>query len=343
MKTQARFIGRTSVAVGLVLSPGLRAEVARGGVDAPALVHLEHVLHAGAKQCQSASDLTRAVEARLRRRVFVPALEADLFAQVRAHREKARYVIEVRLEDREGRLLGRRRLETGARHCSALDDSLALVLSLAADVPRARPEQAGPTPPVTKVPASSSPPTLATAVSIPAATHSPRLSFGVQPSLGVAVSAGLLPRLGVGAQARLQLRPPNFWPVVLNGTYWRGQRLGAEAGADFALRTLQLWICPWTSQLGRVEVELCVDQLIGVVKATGFGFDQDQPTERWLAALGMGASGRYPAGPLFLSVSGSLLVPLVQRRYFFKDGVDVTLHQGPWLFGVAVFSLGLDL
>jgi hypothetical protein len=80
-----------------------------------------------------------------------------------------------------------------------------------------------------------------------------------------------------------------------------------------------------------------------MVKATGFGFDQDQPTERWLAAFGLGASGRYPAGPVFLSVSGSLLVPLVQRRYFFTDGVDVTLHEGPWLFGVAVFSLGLDL
>jgi hypothetical protein len=184
---------------------------------------------------------------------------------------------------------------------------------------------------------------LATAVSIPAATHSPRLSFGVQPSLGLAVSAGLLPRLGVGAQARVKLLPPNFWPLVLDGTYWRGQRLGADAGAEFALRTLQLWICPWTSELWRAEVELCVNQLIGMVTATGFGFDEDQPTERWLAAFGLGASAKYPAGPLFISVSGSLMAPLVQRRYFFTDGVDVTLHQGPWLFGVAVFSLGLDL
>ena len=337
MKTPVCFTGLV-----LFFSLELRADVPRSQADAPAVVHLDHVLDAGAQQCASASQLTRAVEARLRRRVFVAALEADLFAQVRARRAGARFVIEVRLEDQRGGLLGQRVLETAARHCSALDDSLALVLSLAADLPRARSNGAGATP-AARQPASSSAPSLATPVSIPATTHSPRLSFRAQPGLGLAVSAGLLPRLGVGAQARLELLPPNFWPLVLDGTYWSGQRLGADAGVEFALATVQLWVCPWTSQFGHLELELCVDQLIGRVKATGFGFDQDQPTERWLAAFGLGALGKYPAGPMFFSVSGSLLVPLVQRRYFFTDGVDVTLHQGPWLFGVAVFSLGLDL
>jgi hypothetical protein len=325
--------GIRSLALALLLGLG-HAPPARGAAAEPARVHLSMDRRSGAEECLSPGALERAVETRLRRPVFVPEGEADLRVELSAFRERRRYVVLITLLDRERRPLGERRLETGAPHCSALDDSLALVLSLAADVRRSE------TPAPAQAPAG---PRLSTPLVIPAATTAPRLPFAFQPSLGSAFGLGLLPRLAWGAQARLVIVPPELWPLIVEGTLWHPQRLGRERGVHFSLQTLRLAVCPIRGGWRRVELSLCIDESLGMIRARGFGFDEDRPASHFWAALGAGGSARYPLGPLFLSGAASLLAPLVQRRYFYADEESVTLYRGPWLLGLAAFSVGIDL
>jgi hypothetical protein len=78
------------------------------------------------------------------------------------------------------------------------------------------------------------------------------------------------------------------------------------------------------------------------VEARGFGFDEDQGSERWLSALGGGAAlGRW-FGPLFAAASVELLAPFVRRRYFFTDVTDITLHTEPWVYGTVAVRLGTE-
>jgi hypothetical protein len=310
--------------------------------EPPALVHLAYDRAAAASGCQTPNELRSAVETRLGRSVFVPEERADLFAEVRAYRRARRYVITVTLFDASRRRLGERRLETRARHCSALDDSLALVLSLAADVrrPPAEPSSAEP---VTEAAPPPAPLALSTPVVIPETAHAPRSGIVLSPSLGVAFGVGLLPHLAVGAQARLGLIVPRFWPVFVDATLWHGQRLGDGQGVRFALRSLRLGVCPWQSAADGLELTVCVDELFGAVRAKGFGFDEPETVDRWLAAIGAGATARYSFGPGFVAATGSLLVPLVQRRYFYTDGEQINLHESPWALGILAISVGLEI
>ena len=96
----------------------------------------------GAESCLEATALQTAVERRLERSVFVPPGRSAVGVKLHFERRADRtFVAEVELLDRHGTPLGRRELKTRAAHCSALDDSLALVVALLVDSPEAR-EQA---------------------------------------------------------------------------------------------------------------------------------------------------------------------------------------------------------
>ncbi len=318
----------------------------------PARVHLEYIREPGAEQCQDPRELMRAVDARLGRSVFAPPLQADIEARIRARRSGVRFTIDLQLLDRSGRLLGQRELRTLARHCSALDDSLALVLSLAADLAQPPPPSSpGPSTPAEPTPTTATSPLqtppapspLATPITLPASAHAPRLGLRVLPSLGLSVSGGLLPQVGLGLSARLELLPPRFWPLLMSASFWRSQRLGKARGAEFSAQTIELAACPWGLVLGVIDAALCVEQIVGRASASGFGFDADRVQDGWLLAFGAGASGKYWLGHAFVSLSGSLSVPVIKRRYFFTDGVDVTLHEGSWLLGSSTLAVGLEL
>jgi len=332
-----------SLVVGLFGATAAGAQPS-GGMPQAALVHLTYLREARAAECLSPEGLVSAVEARLGRRVFVPAARADVFAEVRAAHERARFVVTVSLFDAARRPLGERRLETRARHCSALDDSLALVLSLAADLRRESDPAAGGAGPLEGQSGSVATRTmLETPLSIPEATLASRLGFAFRPGVGVALGVGLLPAPAVGARARLEILPPRFWPLLLDLTLWHAQRLGAERGVRFSVQSLGVGICPYAPSFERLEVLVCVNESLGKVKATGFGFDETSASDRWTAALGASVLGRYTLGRLYLSLGGALLVPLVQRRYFYSDGDEVTLYRDPWLQGVIEGALGVEL
>jgi hypothetical protein len=330
----------------------LAAEPAPGstGELAPTLVHLDYQRESSAPSCVSAPQLARDVEARLGRRVFVAPGAAELTARVRARRVARRFVIELELFERDGRSLGRRELSTRAAHCSALDDSLALVLALAADMPRqpplseSAPAAPVPTPPsVTPLPRT---PSLGSPLSIPATTHAPRLGVRIQPSLGPAVAFGLVPGLAPGLELGLTLRANEFWPVVLHGAGFLEQDQASSdpvKGAKFAAQTLLLGVCPHTGEWSAFAVSVCAVQCLGRVRARGVGFDEEQRDTGWSLHVGTGLGLSRAFGPLFVAVSGALLVPVVRRRYFITDDVDVTLYEQPWLGGLLALRVGTEI
>ncbi|MEO8183827.1 MAG: hypothetical protein ABI895_33805 [Deltaproteobacteria bacterium] len=317
-------------------SPRVRAQDAPtpGPVKpAPARLFLDYERAPGAGGCLAPHELASAVEQRLGRRVFVPASDAEIHAQVRAGRAGRGFAIDVELRGPGERSLGRRRLNTRARHCSALDDSLTLVVSLAADLSLA---------PAREAPVSVTP--LESAIEVPASSFAPRLGWHARPSVGVTALSGLLPALGTGLAVELELRPPRFWPLWLRATRWHGQRVVAgTTGAEFSAQSLELGMCPWTLELGNLELRSCVEQLFGRVHARGFGFDLDQSGASVTLAWGAMEALSFRYGDWFISVSGSLLAPLVQRRYFYLDGNEITLHDQAWVWGLGGLSLGLEL
>jgi hypothetical protein len=341
------------------VSSALAADAAS---PAPARVQLEYRREGSAASCVSAEQLMSAVEARLGRAVFAPADEAELRASVVARRSAGIFAIEIALFDRTGRGLGTRRLTTRARHCSALDDSLALVLSLAADVPRAEPPAStlpaapvSPAPPVSEpaAPPVTSPParaTLGTPLAIPATTHAPRLGLRLEPTLGLAIVGGLMPRVGYGLELGLTLRANAFWPVSIRGTGWAAQRRELEAGvrgATFSAQTLELGVCPWSGEWGPRSMSVCALQWVGRGRARGFGFEQAARRDAWLIQFGLGVTLTHWVGPLFVSASGAALVPAVRRRYYFvegvTDGAGITLHEQPWLSPSAAVRVGTEI
>ena len=349
--------GIAALALLVLVAPGsstaLAAEPPAGstGAMAPALVHLDYRREPSAASCVSAPQLARDVEARLARRVFVAPADAELTARVRAQRVARRFVVELELFERDGRSLGRRELSTRAAHCSALDDSLALVLALAADMPQQPPPlpesaPAAPAPTPSAASPASPTPSLASPLSIPAATHAPRLGVLFRPSLGPAVALGLVPGLAPGLELGFALRANQFWPVVLHGAGFLEQNQSSSVpakGATFAAQTLLLGVCPWTGALGAFEASVCAVQCLGRLRARGVGFDREQRDDGWSLHVGAGLGLSRAIGPLFVAASGALLVPVVRRRYFFTDDVDVTLYEQPWLGGLLALRVGTEI
>ena len=344
-------VSLVSTALGVVVSSALSATaIAEAPPVAPARLHLDYRREPAAVTCLSPERLVEAVEARLGRPVFSAVADADLTARLSARRVAGRFVMEVELHDRAQRSLGKRQLSTRAPHCSSLDDSLALVLSLAADMPGivAPREDSSPARAQAEPAPAASPLVLSlgTPLSIPESTHAPRLGARIAPSVGVAVASGIVPSVALGLELGLVLKVNELWPVVLRGTGWSERRqsvAGSEKGATFSAQTLELGLCPWTGRLGGSEASVCASQRLGRVVARGHGFEQPQRDDGWQLHLGLGATLTQDVGPLFVGFSAGLLVPLVRRRYFFTDVVDVTLFEQPWLSGAAAVRVGTEI
>ena len=318
----------------------------------PVSVYLDYSRAPAALGCLDEAALKQGVELRLGRSVFVPQPDADVRAVVRARRSGRGFAASVELFDGARQSLGRRELATRARHCSALDDSLALVLSLAADMPRQRlsppppvaPEQSPP-PAAPSAPSPPPPPPfLGTPLSIP--DDPPRFGLRLLPEINAAAAYALVPSLAPGLDVGLELRSNRFWPVSVHAAGWapRAQEVGrAGRAARFSAQTVSLAICPLTGPLGPLESSLCLVDRLARVAARGTGFDLPQESTGWQVAIGAGGSLRYWLGPLFVSGAGELLVPLLRRRYFFTDVKDITIHEEGWLQAVLRLGVGTEI
>jgi hypothetical protein len=302
------------------------AGAARGDDEVRAVGALDWQRASGAESCLAGPALEQAVEERLARDVFVPRERADIRVEGRIGPVAGGgWKASLALSTARGEPVGTRELVTRAEHCSALDDSLALVVALMVDLPleqvkerdRAAEQRRG-------AEQQRSPARVqATPIVLPPRTHAPRKGWQFAAGAAAVVSAGLLPGLAPGIELSAGIEPPSFWYTELSGAAWFEKTAGsAEAGSRFSFAALRLTSCPL--QVGATSTRLygCFGQLVGRLHAEGFGFDRNRERSRLVYDFELGLNLRQRlAGPVWLRTGLRGDVPLV-RDLFHSTGAD---------------------
>ncbi|HTU58489.1 MAG TPA: hypothetical protein VMF89_08645, partial [Polyangiales bacterium] len=281
--------------------------------------------------------LARSVEARLGRAVFADT-QAELALRVDFSRFEREWRAQVSVADAAG-ALGQRELTTAAKHCSALDDSLALVVALLVDAPPQPPRRP---PPSAAAPAQPTP-AATTPLALPRETYAPRAPWTVGVRALAHAGLGLLPGLAVGAELGFGLRAPEGPLLILfvQHDLPRTQREEpGQRGVRLFLQRAGLDVCPWSPDFGRVRLDVCAGQRLGRIVATGVGFEENARVQRVSLSLVLGGDARWPLSENWRILTGVRLeVPLLRPR-FAAGNEGPTLYQAPWLAGIA--SVGLE-
>ena len=299
---------------------------------APPNVRLELERAPSAEECLDAPSLERAVEERVQRRVVNGSGPADLALRVRFTGERS-WSVSVTLADREGPL-GSRTLTTRAGHCSALDDSLALVIALLVETPAAMPPRGVPPPdapgPQQKnntqsrgTPARQGVPV---ALAVPGDTLAPRAPFAFDVRATAEGSVGVQPGMAAGVELALGVKPPRGPWVRATGELFGAteRRAGAEPGSvRVSTRRLGLEFCSPFGELTRFfEYSGCVGQRVGQLRVDGEGFDAVRSTSRLYYGLVAGGQGLIPFGALGVLLGVDVELPLTRDRFTARpDGV----------------------
>jgi hypothetical protein len=349
---------RARPALALALGALLTGVSTRAEAPAPT-VSLEVIRDAGAESCLESAALETAVERRLERPVFVPAGRGAVGVNLHFVRRTDRsFAAEVVLLDRHGTALGRRELKTRAAHCSALDDSLALVVALLVDSPEAR-EQAAAAPTTAHPaapPSSAAPPVAAsasaprqTSVAIPPDVAAPREPYRFVVGASAAALAGPLPGLAWGAELFFAVRPPRFVELRLRPSLFPEREVTGptpDQGGRLALISVALDICPLEHGSGRLRLSGCVGQSVGWARGEGFGYRQNANTGTLVYSLGVGASALIAlAGPLGLEVGLGGAVPLERDTYVShaENGATTEVFRAAPVTGMLAAGLALEL
>ncbi len=318
--------------------------------DVPVSAELDWQRTPEAESCVEGDALQRAVEDRLGRTVFVEN-GPDVVLTGRVSRgPNGAWAVELHLASAQGQPMGIRSLETEAEDCSSLDDSLALVLAVMLDIPKA--DVPPPEPPVAReadpaepTPKKPPPPRRATPLSVPKDTPPRREPWVVEVGAGAVGVVGLLPRASFGLSLRALVSPPGFWTLGLEAMALRSVDAGvkgSDAGANFSPKSLGVWLCPVSYDLLGVDTRACLVEHVGRLHVEGFGFDDNQKVARTYvnAGLRLDAYGRV-VGPLGVTLTGGLDVPIVRETFRYGDlaGGNPQLYRMEPLVGFAQIGL----
>jgi hypothetical protein len=277
------------------------------------------VTHApGTTGCASAELLARSVEARLMRRVFTRdgGAAADFLVRVGFSRGGTEYRARIELYTRSGEFRGQRSLVARSRHCSSIDDSLALSIALLLDSVSAEPAPQAAARASTGEPA---PRRSTRPITIPPTTLAPREPWRFAVASEARVSVGLLPGAALGVAAGVALEPPRTIGVVGEGEYWFSDEAAGErpaSGARFQLMRAGLLVCAPAERGARLTARLCAGQSLGYLRSFGFGFDRNLRDERLTYGLSLRAEAHLRvAGPLGLRGVLGGEAPLVRDRF----------------------------
>jgi hypothetical protein len=309
----------------------------------------------GAESCIEDKPLERAVTSRMRRNPFGAGV-SDLAIRVRFERDDTRWVAVLDMEDSSGAPLGRRTLETSATHCSALDDSLALVIALLVQTPPTPaaesepvPTPAPPAPDAAPPAASPAPPRAkpaATVISVPRETYAPREPWRVAFSGSGVAALGILPRATFGGELGFAIEPPKLPELRLFGTLLapREQAVSADAGAHFSFVAAGLELCGTPLEGSALAWFACGGQSVGRLHAQAFGFDQNGSDNQLTFALMAHSGIRLSVGSgIALRAAGRAELPLARRNFVYgsRAGTESGIFRMSPLDGV--FELGVEV
>lgn len=299
--------------------------------------------------CLSPEALERAVEERLGRDVFRPS-GADIAVSVEFSRQSEEFVAVITLRDANGRAYGVREIQSPARHCSALDDSVPLVVALLVDAPPEPPEPPEPEPARAPLGEAAPPPKppkppRPVRLSLPRATHAPREPVRWELNLAAVGSLGLLPNLGAGIELGFGADIPSVTRLrgfVSGFLPNREQRTSAASGVELTLLRAGLELCPIQSASDGFVAVACVGQVISRMQAEGFGFNENENGARLNFGIRAGAAAMLRVSGGFHWRAGlAVEVPLQRTNYAFRaaDGQSVFLYRSAALGGSGELGL----
>ena len=291
-----------------------------------------------AAECLDGATLAARIEAGLHRTVFVPPAQADLVIKVSLNKSESEdWLAAIDLEDPHGRKLGHRELTMHAAQCSAIDESLALVVLLMVDVTR---ESVQPQP----EPAQSVPVVAPKPLDLKPFQGEPA---GIQVGLFLNGSTRLEqpPGLGRGLTLGGELGPARGWLLQFDVTAWAPTQTDAgPPGVKFRLQTVDANICGTGLLRWHTEYLLCVGQQIGYLNSKAFGFDENRTQSSLLYDLTLRAGVTWLAtSALGVRLCIGAAIPLVQDEFFGTraDGSTVRLLSRATLVPLA--DLGISV
>lgn len=272
--------------------------------------------------CASSATLASAVEAHLQRQMFVRQPSADLDVKVAYAREPKHWVADIELKTAAGRPLGRRKLSSQASECSAMNESLALILALMVDLTRA------------EVTTRSAPavPGIATEVHV-AEPPAPASAWLAQLSLTGQLRLGQLPDLAAGAGLATVLRHRSGWGPRLGVAAWlpsSEQDHSTRAGARFSAYVAEIGLCRELQHAGRLELSLCTGSELGLLRGQGIGYQRSQTARTPLIdPYALAESTWWPTAHLGLQLGLSVTFPLIRDQFYAtrSDGSEIALFK----------------
>jgi hypothetical protein len=254
---------------------------------------------------------------------------------VNLNSREGNWIAAIDLENRNGSALGHRELAISAQHCSSLEESLALMVSLMVDVTRESLKQ----------PASKLAPQAR--LETPRATEPTHTSApwrGRAYLLG-SLRDGQMPGLGRSITLQGEISSVQDWSASLAVALWApGQRSEEGLGARFWLGTVEADVCGAIRSNRSSDVSLCAGYQLGILDSRAFGFDVNQHKATLIQDLVMRFRATFWATASF-GFHGTLGVglPLIQDEFFGTrtDGSTVRLMSRPPLIPLADFGMAV--
>ena len=315
----------------------------------PRTVTLRLSVTGGAEACVSQPALEARLEARLGRAVFADrdaeaSVEGVLERSDRSPRWRATFVV----SGPDGSERGRRDLSSDAEDCGAVQEALALVLTVMIDPSAAlAPEPQGAPVPPPQPPPVEPPPPPAREPPTPRPSPAPaRRPWHLRFALGPTAAIGLLPRLAAGGRVAVAVAPPDLPLLELEAVYWAQGRETAGGGtASFQVVEAAASLFAVLLRTERFEVGPTAGLRAGLVTAAGHDLENGESARRPLVEpfAGLRFEVRI-AGPLFAGGGVALAVPLVRDEFYVDDpttGRRRVVHRVSPLVGTGELHLGL--
>lgn len=245
--------------------------------------------------CVDQATIARQVEQRLGRRVFVAREQADIVLEVAVKDlDNQSRSIAVTLRSQKGAHWGERDIQVEA-DCHALESSLALMLSLTADIAKEEVERR---------------------------IQRDRLgTTSVAPVLSISAVEGLLPSLAVGPQLALGVYSPLLGWWELHAAWYPNQSVGDPTRAEFRTGLLGLHGCPLALHGVRTSVWACVAAHGAYLAAKGRGFDASYEQLESIFGAGAAIRGSWEmSDPWFLAASVGGDITLRRPRFYYETG-----------------------
>jgi hypothetical protein len=276
--------------------------------------------------CSTELQLKAAVSRQLHREVFEQLANADLIARIVFAQTAGGWSAEVHLTTTSGQDLGQRRISSHAAQCSALNDSLALVVALMVDLTRSE---------VAARAAAFSP---APAADVHGRTSQSQRAENQSNNRRAVVTLrgiledGQLPRLGWGGSLSTEIMWSSRLSTELSVSALTAHALedGVAAEARFSLYRMELGFCLAAADRTFGSLHICAGPEVGLMRALGSGYLANRTTASPLINPFVKAmSAWWLTSNLGLQFGLGMAVPLIRDRYYAvrADGSEALLFK----------------